>query len=403
MAERIRAESLSSAAPLSGLAGRFESDLFDDWLPFMERHVIDAERGGFPCEVWPDGSRHSDARNTWYEGRGLWVYSHLYTTLAPEQRYLDVARRCLELLDRSRPPGGLAGRPRLLNPDGSPAGQADPEVYSDLFVAEGLAAHSRACGDDDLWELAFATVCECRARFDSPGYEPALSYVSTRDGHELASQSRGARPLGVWMLLIRVMTELLSHRADARVQDQLSSAVQCALDQHLRPRFALLGEVTEHDGAGPMPGTEGFVYLGHAIETLWMIMEASLLTGEQEVFDQATELFRRHCDVARDPIFGGLFRALVDVDEATFTLDKTLWVQEEAMVGCLLLLSNGESPWAADLFRELDDYVHTSFSPDGWHRWAEECDRSGSTAVRRPRTENYHHPRLLMRAVTTLR
>lgn len=60
----------SSSLPVGELAARYRSDLFDDFLPFMDEHVIDHEHGGFMCTAGPDGRRDSDTKSSWFEGRG---------------------------------------------------------------------------------------------------------------------------------------------------------------------------------------------------------------------------------------------------------------------------------------------------------------------------------------------
>ena len=43
----------------------------------MEKYVIDHVYGGFMCNTDRDGTNITQDKNTWYEGRGIWVYSFL--------------------------------------------------------------------------------------------------------------------------------------------------------------------------------------------------------------------------------------------------------------------------------------------------------------------------------------
>lgn len=387
------------------LRAQYRADLFDDWLPFMDSHVVDRVNGGFPCGVRPDGSRESNVRMTWFEGRGIWVYSHLYRVHAPDQRYLDIADRAVRLLDRSRPSPGPGGRPRLLSSDGSPAGPPDHEVYSDLFVAEGLAAFGRATDDDLLWQLAVDTTLDCVRRFDSPDYLSRLGYVLKPNGDPVDSETnRGVRPLGVWMLIIRTLTELIGYREDAALQQNLDSAIDTVLTRYLNPRYGLLSEALDHElrpGSGPAPN---FVYLGHAIEALWMIMDAAAATGRPTIFDTAAGLFRRHCECAADVVYGGLFRAMFDVDQQRFTLDKTLWVQQEAAIGALMVAQHRGDAWGAQFFLATNTYLHNRFPlrENGSVLWRGTADRTAAAVPTAARVENYHHPRFLMRVLSAL-
>ena len=89
--------------PLESLLKRYRYDLFDDFLPFMEKYVIDRELGGFMCTTDRDGTNINTNKRTWYEGRGTWVYSFLYNNLAREQRYLDVAAKSVNFMLKNLP------------------------------------------------------------------------------------------------------------------------------------------------------------------------------------------------------------------------------------------------------------------------------------------------------------
>src|SRR6266487_1243672 len=63
---------------LRELKERYRRDLFNDFLPFMERYVIDHEYGGFMCNTDYTGERVNDNKLSWFEGRGFGVYAFLY-------------------------------------------------------------------------------------------------------------------------------------------------------------------------------------------------------------------------------------------------------------------------------------------------------------------------------------
>ncbi len=116
----------------------------------------------------------SDEKRVWFEGRGVWVYSFLYNHLAREQKYLDTAAASVRLLARNKTHDPEEFWPKTLHRDGSPAGPPDTEVYSDLFVAEGLAGFSRASGDRKHWDEARTILLKCVRRYDKPDYHPQI-------------------------------------------------------------------------------------------------------------------------------------------------------------------------------------------------------------------------------------
>ncbi len=146
--------SLVAGSPLAAMAAaerpldwkavrdQYRKDLFADYVPFHEKYVVDKQHGGFHCTVKPNGELISPEKTAWYEGRGTWVFSFLYNHFGREQKYLDIAAGSVKLIARSRPKGKDELWPRAMQRDGSPNGPADTEVYSDLFIAEGLAEFS---------------------------------------------------------------------------------------------------------------------------------------------------------------------------------------------------------------------------------------------------------------------
>ena len=98
-----RSLSESNSLNFVSMREQYRKDLFNDYLPFIDKFVIDHEYGGFHCSVRPNGELVSTTKRAWFEGRGTWVFSFLYNNIAKEQKYLDVAARSIELIQRSKP------------------------------------------------------------------------------------------------------------------------------------------------------------------------------------------------------------------------------------------------------------------------------------------------------------
>jgi N-acylglucosamine 2-epimerase len=380
---------------LTRLRAQYRRDLFEDYLPFHERFVNDKQFGGFRCSVRPTGELVSDEKRVWFEGRGIWVYSFLYNHLAREQKYLDFAERSVRLLSRSIPQGRDEFRPKTLERDGSPASPPDSEVYSDMFVAEGLAEFSRASGDRKYWDEAHSIVMKCVRRYDQPNYNPAIGQTYLGPS---ARPFPGARVQGVWMVLLRTTTQMLATRADAELQRISDRCVDAILNRHYNPRFRLINELINHDGSRPENEYEQLVYAGHAIETLWMLMDEALRRQDTALFDRIAPLFKRHCEVSTDRVYGGLLRNLTNVDQNAWTMDKTLFPHQEALIGSLMMIEQHGDPWAIEFHSVLDRYTRAKFpmrsipSP----LWQVIGNRQVDPTPEMTRAENYHHPRFLM-------
>src|SRR5581483_1151721 len=124
---------------IAELRATYHDDLFIDWLPFMEQHVIDPEYGGFLCNTDFDGTHVNYEKNPLFEGRGMWVYSTLYSRFGRDARYLDVAQRSAELLTKSQPADDRFWC-NSIQRDGFPAGPPGQVIPTDVGIAEGFAA-----------------------------------------------------------------------------------------------------------------------------------------------------------------------------------------------------------------------------------------------------------------------
>ena len=269
------------------------------------------------------------------------------------------------------------------------------EIYGDLFIANGLAEYARAVEDDSYWSMAKDIMFKCIRIYDRSDYAPNAPKVYL--GPE-ASAMPGARLLGVWMLLLRLGSQMLDHRKDSEIEAVVQRCVDAIFNYHYNPEYDLINEVLNHDMSRPNNEYTDLVYTGHGIETLWMVMYEAHRRRNKELFEKAARLFRRNLEVAWDDVYGGFLRGVKNVDENTWILDKAIWVQEEALIGLLFVLEHTGSQWAKDWFSRTFAYVHEKFPlrKHGYALWDFWPDRKVTFVEHYPRIENFHHPRHLM-------
>jgi N-acylglucosamine 2-epimerase len=390
---------------VSELKKQYEKWLFDDFLPFMDAHIIDHEKGGFLCEADQSGNLLSTNKNSWYNGRGIWVYSFLYNNLTQDGRHLKTAQMAADFLLRSKPSDNNLWSAEFTR-DGEPIScekgvliggeyvDVASQVYGDLFIAEGFAEYSKAADNQKLWELAKSIVCKCVRIYDRPDYAPSAPRVYMNSKSDVP----GARLLGVWMVLLRVCTQMLRIKHDHQLQNICERCLNAVFDHHYNPRYQLFNEVLNHDFSLPQNEYRNMFYTGHAIETLWMVMDEAKRIKDDKLFDKAEMCFKFHLETAWDEEYGGFLRCLKDAERNEWILDKAGWLQEEVLIGTLLLISEKESQWAEKWFNRTLSYVKEKVSLEKyglplWNPWA---PREGSFDFNIKRIENYHHPRHLM-------
>ncbi len=401
--DNAREASRSSNSKRAGLAldelrNQYRRDLFDGFLPFMEKYVIDPEYGGFMCATDYDGTNFNRNKGSWFEGRGIWVYSFLYNNLAREQKYLDVARRSVEFILKNTPSGKDELWPKELTREGKPLTSADGEVYGDLFIAEGLAEYSKATNQPEFWETAKQIMLKCVRLYDQPDYRPTIGQTYLGPS---ARSFPGARIQGVWMTLIRAASQMLEMRPDSEIEQVAARCVDAITNHHYNQEFHLINELLNHDLSRPTNEYAQLVYTGHSIENLWMMLYEALRLKNKKLFETLAVWFRRHVDVAWDDVYGGVFRNLQNVDNNVWLVDKVLWAQEEVLIGSLMIIEHTDAKWAKDVFTKTFAYVQEKYPLKryGSPLWMYASDRKATheAFVKMPkRVENFHHPRHLM-------
>jgi mannose/cellobiose epimerase-like protein (N-acyl-D-glucosamine 2-epimerase family) len=397
--------SVRSLAGLSlrELRDKYRRDLFNDFLPFMDKYVIDHGYGGFMCETGHDGRRGSDKKSSWFEGRGTWVYAFLYNNLSKEQKYLDIARRSIEFTLKLKPEGDNLW-PKELTREGRPLTSADGEIYGDLFIAEGLAEYSKATGEKEYWDTAKQLALKCVRLYDRPDYRPNIGQTYLGPN---ARPFPGARIQGVWMVLIRVVTQMLEMRPDPELESIAARCVDAVVNYHYNPEFELINELLQHDLSRPDNEYSQLVYTGHCIENLWMLMFEAARLRNRKLFEKLAGWFKRHVEVAWDEVYGGVFRNLQHVNNNTWLTDKVLWAQEEVLIGSLFVVEHAGAEWAREMFTRTYNYVLDKYplKRHGSPLWMYASDRKASfeSFAKMPkRVENFHHPRHLMLNILSL-
>ena len=368
--------------------------LFDEYVPFWTRHGIDHERGGFFCTLDHDGTRINDSKNMWYQGRGLWTYSYLARHFEHDES-LQIARRTKDfLLAHGRDADGWWVSE--LDADGGVAAPATSRGYESLFVAEGLTAYAAAADDAEALDIAIESLIRVFDLLRDPARDVNEGYVPRC--------YPGMRVLGGHMVLILTLTQMLEQRSgDAKLQALAQEVVDGITVNFWNDKYQLMNEALACDLTRPDDVNEDFCYLGHAIETMWMTMVEGLRRGDRALFDLCAGRFRRHVEVAWDDVHGGLFRAL-QVTTHTYELDKVLWLQEEGLIGCLLLMEHTDDEWAWSWFARIFDWIetHCCLRPHGHPLYQTAGDRTMTYQPHVTRKENYHHPRGVMRCLLAL-
>lgn len=371
--------------------------LFDDFLPFMDKYVIDHKYGGFMCNTDRDGTNINQNKRAWYEGRGIWVYSFLYNKLEKNPEYLEIAGKSVEFILKNEPAGDNLWSGSFSR-EGKPISDPPNNIYGDLFIANGLSEYSQASGEEKYWYQAKEILLKCLKIYNKPDYACIVNYGPQ------AEHAKGPRVLGHWMVIIRLVTQMLEYKSDPELKIIADECVDAIMNYHFNTEYNLINELLNHDLSRPEGLFSQFVYTGHAIETLWMLLYEAERREDKELFNLVAERFKRHVEIAWDDVYGGVFRALDNVNENIWKVDKVLWAQEEVLIGTLFMIEHTGDQWAKDMFARMYDYVIDKYplKQYGYPLWILGADRKVTFEEHSTRVGNFHHPRHLMLNILSL-
>ena len=372
---------------LEALRDQYRADLFDDYVAFWREHGIDRERGGFMCTMDHDGSYVNTSKSMRFQGRGLWTHSFLYNHFGGEEHLEDARRTRDFVVKHGRAPDGSWYL--SLDKEGNPTGPPDRMGYEGLFMAEGLHEYAVASGDQESLDMAVDSFWRGCEIYDDPNRHEPLGYTPY--------SYPGIRVQGFEMVTIVLLTSMVQRVPDPKLEARLDHAVDAVMNRFWHPEYRMNNEVLDFDYGRPDDENEDFIYLGHAIETMWMLLHEALRRRDRSLFDLVAQRLERHMEVAWDDVYGGFFRALKAKNHA-YTLDKVLWLQEEVLIGTMILMEHTDLEWPEWWFDRTFRYVQEKFplKPHGHPLWILGSDRKVTFHPHISRQGNYHHPRHLM-------
>ncbi len=413
-AEPARGPAKPSDAPerlagmtLAQLRDDYQDRLFNQYLPFWEKGAVDRQHGGFLCELNDDGSVANDEKYIWYQGRGIWVYSFLYNEFGRDPRWLDIARQTRDFMVKHMHAGGGQWN-RKVRRDGSLLEGLGGNVFGWLFAALGLAEYHRAAGQQQDLDLAKESLRAAIQAYDSPDYTD--THTTQYTGLDL--DPRGLRSQAHSMVTLCMLTGLLSRHRDPHLEEIQQRHVELIMRKFWNPERRIVNEFLRHDYSRA-PGAETHMFVGHTIETLWIVMTEALRRGDRKLFDEAAGRIRRFLELCWDPVNDGLgdgnFHVVATKKHpAGPEYDvKTMWAHCEAMIACMMVLEHTGAAWACEWYERLRAYTLKVMPVPGHGVWRQAVDRSGKdlkrVGISNKRKDNFHQARYLMRNLLSLK
>ena len=318
------------------LAKQVKQELTQNILPYWTERMQNPE-GGFHGRINGADKLDPEApKGAIMNARLLWTFASAYRILG-EKSYLEMAQRAKrEIIDSFYDPefGGIYWS---LNPDGTPL-DTKKQIYAIAFAIYGLAELNRATGDGEALEYAiklFNSIEDHSFDTQKDGYFEAFTRewaqiedmrLSDKDANESKTMNTHLHVLEAYTCLYRVW-------GDGRLKERLRGLIDI-FEQHILGPDGHLKLFFDDD----WNCAYDIISYGHDIEASWLIHEAALVLGEQQVLDRMLTLVPSVAKAALEgftPEGGMIYEK--HGPEGPADGDRHWWVQAETVVGCLNL------------------------------------------------------------------
>lgn len=350
------------------LAELYHDALFDDVIPFWERHAIDWEVGGYFTCLDREGRVYDTDKFMWLQWRQVWTFCMLYNRYQRRPEWLRLAQHGVEfLLAHGMDEGGnwyfsldRAGRP-LIQPY---------NIFSDCFAAMGLSQYALAAGDARAQEVALQTYHNILRRLPNPKGQWSKAYPGTRP----------LKTLAIPMILANLTLEMeLALGAETR-ERVVAETVQEVMTLFLDPERGLLYENVAPDGSHVDCYEGRLLNPGHGIEAMWFLMDIAQRQGDRRLLGQAVDVVLNILEYAWDDEYGGLYYFMDAEGHPPLQLEwdqKLWWVHLESLVALAMGYRLTGRPACAEWYQRVHDYAWARF-PDRAHgEWWGYLNRRG--------------------------
>jgi N-acylglucosamine 2-epimerase len=318
-------------------------------------------------------------KSVWFQGRAAWTFANLYNTVEQKAEWLDVARSCVEFLDkRCRGPEGKLYF--TVTREGQPL-RMRRYVYSECFAAIAAAALAKATGDKATADAASRYFATYLHHSFSPGVMPAKTDPAVRPMKGLAPH----------MITVVTAQEIRANLGDVAVQGRtctewIDRSIAEIERDFYKPELGAVMEVVAPDGAVIDHFDGRTLNPGHAIECAWFILhEAKQRNRDARLLKLGLGIL--DCMWARgwDREHGGILY-FTDVYQRPvqeyWAEMKFWWPHNEAVIATLLAWQLTGNAKYAEWHRLVHDWAHRVFADPINGEWFGYAHRDGTISTR---------------------
>ena len=304
-------------------------------LPFWLDKMIDRENRGFYGRIDGHGVLHPDAeKGAILNARILWTFSAAYRVLKRPE-YLAAATRAKDYILEHFYDKEFGGIYWSLDSLGRPK-DTKKQFYAIGFAIYGLSEYARATADREALDYAIR-LFECIEQHSLDRKDNGYIEACTREWGKIEDMrlsdfdANYPKSQNTHLHIIEPYTNLFRIWKDERLEKALRNLINIFTDKILNPETHHLDLFFDNDwtrGAGHLES------YGHDIECSWLMHEAALVLGNEEVLRKVEPIVKLVAKASEKGLNAdGSMVHEANVDTGHVDDDLHWWVQAEAVVG----------------------------------------------------------------------
>lgn len=357
---------------LTNLAQQYKTELLNNVIPFWEKNSKDEQSGGYFTCLDRQGNVFDTDKFIWLQGRQVWMFSTLYNNVEQRPEWLEMAEHGAKFLQRCGHDGNLNWYFSLTR-DGKPL--VEPyNIFSDCFATMAFGQLFKATGNEEYGAIAKTTFGNILKRSDNPKgkFNKAVS---------------GTRPLkgfSLPMIMCNLSLEIEHLLPKELVDDTIQTVLHEVMEVFYQQDSGLILENVNPDGSFSDSFEGRLLNPGHAIESMWFIMDLSVRLKRPELAQKAVEIMLRILKYGWDETYGGIFYFLDIKGHPTQQLEwdqKLWWVHIETLISLIKGYALTGNTECLEWFEKVHNYTWTHFADPEYGEWFGYLNRQGEVLL----------------------
>ena len=357
---------------LKNLAQQYKAELLNNVVPFWEKNSKDEQSGGYFTCLDRQGNVFDTDKFIWLQGRQVWMFSTLYNNVEQRPEWLEMAEHGAKFLQTYGHDGDLNWYFSLTR-EGKPL--VEPyNIFSDCFATMAFGQLFKATGNEIYGDIAKNTFENILNRSDNPKGKFNKSVSGTRP----------LKGFSLPMIMCNLSLEIEHLLPNELVDNTIQTVLHEVMEVFYQKESGLILENVNPDGSFSDSFEGRLLNPGHAIESMWFIMDLSVRLKRPELAQQAVEIMLRTLKYGWDEQYGGIFYFLDVKGHPTQQLEwdqKLWWVHIETLISLIKGYALTGNPECLEWFEKVHNYTWSHFADPEYGEWFGYLNRRGEVLL----------------------